>query len=246
MGCILKSGGGLYSRLAVGAVLLAAGEAKRMGGRPKPLLQLAGVPLIRRNLVALSGAGVDEVVVVLGHRADEIEPAVRDFPITLVRNPDYAQGQSSSVRAGLAALSSRLDAIVVALADMPLISAEDVSAVLGAYKRRLHGSVLVPFVGGERANPVVLDAAVRDRVLACDLNFGCRQWIERYPDQVARFDVDNDHFRVDLDTPEDLGRFERRYGHTLRWPAEASEVSDPQSGSQEDSDEDEVHGRRAA
>jgi molybdenum cofactor cytidylyltransferase len=246
MGCILKSGGGLYSRLAVGAVLLAAGEAKRMGGRPKPLLQLAGVPLIRRSLIALSGAGVDEVVVVLGHRADEIEPAVRDFPIALVRNPDHAQGQSSSVRAGLAALSSRLDAIVLALADMPLISSEDVSAVLGAYKRRPHGSVLVPFVRGERANPVVLDAAVRDQVLAGDLSFGCRQWIERHPEQVARFDVDNDHFRVDLDTPEDLVRFERRYGHALRWPAEPGEVSDPQSGSQKDSDEADVHGRRAA
>jgi molybdenum cofactor cytidylyltransferase len=246
MGCILKGGGGLYSHLVVGAVLLAAGEASRMGRRPKPLLELAGVPLIRRNLVALSGAGIDEVVVVLGHRADQIEPAVRDFPITLVRNPDYAQGQASSVRTGLAALSSRLDAIVVALADMPLISAEDVTAVLGAYKRRVHGSVLVPFVDGERANPVVLDAAIRDDVLAGDLNFGCRQWIERYPDRVARFDVDNDHYRVDLDTPEDLARFERRYGHPLRWPAEASAGSDLQSGSQQAIDEAEIHGRRAA
>jgi molybdenum cofactor cytidylyltransferase len=246
MGCILKGGGGLYSRLAVGAVLLAAGEARRMAGRPKPLLELAGVPLIRRNLVALSGAGVDEVVVVLGHRADEIEPAVRDFPITLVRNPDYAQGQASSVRAGLAALSSRLDAIVVALADMPLITAEDVTAVLGAYKRRARGSVLVPFVDGERANPVVLDAAVRDAVLAGDLNFGCRQWIERHPDQVAHFDVDNDHYRIDLDTSEDLARFERRYGHALRWPPGAGAVSDTQSGSQKDTGEAEIHGRRAA
>ena len=246
MGCILKSGGGLYPRLAVGAVLLAAGQASRMSGRPKPLLELAGVPLIRRNLVALSGAGVDEVVVVLGHRADEIEPAVRDFPITLVRHPDYAQGQASSVRAGLAALSSSLDAIVVALADMPLITAEDVSAVLGAYKRRPHGSALVPFVDGERGNPVVLDAAVRDDVLARDLNFGCRQWIERHPDQVARFDVDSDHYRVDLDTQEDLERFERRYGHALRWPVEVIARYDTQLASNQDADEAGVHGRGAA
>jgi molybdenum cofactor cytidylyltransferase len=245
MGCILKSGGGLYSRLAVGAVLLAAGEAKRMGGRPKPLLELAGVPLIRRNLVALSGAGVDEVVVVLGHRADQIEPAVRDFPITLVRNPDHAQGQASSVRAGLAALSPRLDAIVVALADMPLISADDVTALLGAYKRRAHGSVLVPFVDGERANPVVLDAALRDDVLAGGVNFGCRQWIARNPDRVARFDVDNRHYRVDLDTPEDLCWFARTYGHALRWPEGAGAVAELQSGSQGSGDEAEIHGRRA-
>jgi molybdenum cofactor cytidylyltransferase len=167
---------------------------------------------------------------------------VRDFPITLVRNPDYAQGHASSVRAGLAALSSTLDAIVVALADMPLITAEDVTAVLGAYKRRTHGSVLVPFVDGERANPVVLDAAVRDEVLAGNLNFGCRQWTERHPDRVAHFDVDNDHYRVDIDTPEDLERFERRTGHSLQWPARISAVPDPRPGSQQDADEAEIHG----
>ena len=67
MGCILKQGGGLYSRVRVGAVLLAAGEGKRMGGVPKALIELGGVPLINRQLIALSGAGVDEVVVVTGH-----------------------------------------------------------------------------------------------------------------------------------------------------------------------------------
>ena len=88
MGCILKGGGGLYSRVAVGAVLLAAGSGSRMGHRPKSLLELGGVPLIRRQLIALSGAGMDEVVVVLGHYADRIEEAVKEFPVTLVRNPD--------------------------------------------------------------------------------------------------------------------------------------------------------------
>ena len=227
MGCFLKGNGGLYSRVAVGAVLLAAGEASRMGGRPKPLLQLGGVPLVRRSLFALSGAGVDEVVVVLGHCADEIEPVVREFPITLVRNPNYALGQASSVRCGLAALSPRLDAIVVALADMPLISAEDITVLLGAYKRRPHGSVLVPFVDGERANPVVFDAALRDDVLAGNRDFGCRQWIERHPGEVARFDVDNHHYRVDLDTVEDVELFERRYGHALRWPAQDDTTAPP-------------------
>ena len=103
MGCILKGGGGLYSRVTVGAVLLAAGSASRMGHRPKSLLELGGVPLIRRQLIALSGAGVDEVVVVLGHYADRIEEAVKEFPVTLVRNPDPDAGQISSLRLGLQA-----------------------------------------------------------------------------------------------------------------------------------------------
>ncbi|MFM2035390.1 MAG: Bifunctional protein GlmU [Pseudomonadota bacterium] len=120
MGCILKGGGGLYSRVAIGAVLLAAGSASRMGHRPKCLLELGGVPLIRRQLIALSGAGVDELVVVLGHYSDRIEQVVQDFPVTLVRNPDPEAGQVSSLRLGLQALSPMLYAALTALADQPL------------------------------------------------------------------------------------------------------------------------------
>ena len=72
MGCLLKGASGLYSRMTIGAVLLAAGAGRRMGGRPKALLELGGVPLVLRQLIALSDAGVDELVIVLGHHAQHI------------------------------------------------------------------------------------------------------------------------------------------------------------------------------
>jgi molybdenum cofactor cytidylyltransferase len=223
MGCILKGGGGLYSRLVVGAVLLAAGSGSRMGGRPKCLLELGGVPLIRRQLIALSGAGIDEVVVVLGHHADAIEPVVQDFPVTVVRNPDPDAGQVSSQRLGLAALAGKLDAVVVALADMPLVNAQDITALIGAYKKRPEGtSVVVPFHGGEPGNPVVFSAEVREQILAGDANVGCRQWRAAHPEALHRFETDIRRFRVDLDTPDDIERFVRETGHMLKWPAVAS------------------------
>ena len=220
MGCILKGGGGLYARLVVGGVLLAAGPGSRMGGRPKCLLELGGVPLIRRQLIALSGAGVDEVVVVLGHHAEAIEPVVQDFPVTLVRNPDPDAGLVSSQRLGLAALAGRLDAVVVALADMPLVQAQDITALIGAYKKRPEGtSVVVPFHAGEPGNPVVFSAEVRERILAGEANVGCREWRAAHPEALHRFETDIRRFRVDLDTPEDLERFTRETGHALKWPA---------------------------
>jgi molybdenum cofactor cytidylyltransferase len=220
MGCILKGGGGLYSRLVVGAVLLAAGAGSRMGGRPKALLELGGVPLIRRQLIALSGAGVDEVVVVLGHHAELLEPVVQDFPVTLARNPRPDDGQVSSQRLGLQALAGRLDAVLVALADQPLVQAQDIGALIGAYKKRPEGtSVLVPMVGGEPGNPVMFSADVKEQILQGDANVGCRQWRAAHPDAVARFDTDNRRYRVDVDTLEDIERFERETGHVLRWPA---------------------------
>lgn len=220
MGCILKGGGGLYSRLVVGAIVLAAGSGSRLGARPKCLLELGGVPLIRRTLIALSGAGVDEVVVVLGHHAELIEPVVAPFPVTLVRNPDPDAGQVSSQRIGLAALTGKLDAVLVALADQPLLNAQDITALIGAYKKRPEGTAVVfPQVGGEPGNPVIFSADVREQILAGDANVGCRQWRGAHPEAAAPFVTDNRRYKVDIDTPEDLERFERDTGHALRWPA---------------------------
>jgi molybdenum cofactor cytidylyltransferase len=215
---------GLYSRMAVGAVLLAAGAGSRMGGRPKALLELGGVPLVLRQLIALSGAGVDEVAVVLGHHGEAIEAAVRPFPITLVRNPAPDDGQVSSVRLGLAALSPRLDAVIVALADQPLIDAQDIVALISAYRRRGEASMVVPRVkraGGETVpgNPLMFDAALREEWLAGGADLACRKWRDRNPERVHWLDTDNQRYSVDIDTPEDLERFAASTGHRLVWPA---------------------------
>lgn len=223
MGCLLKANG-LYSRTTIGAVLLAAGAGSRLGGRPKALLELGGVPLIMRQLITLSGAGVDEVVVVLGHHADAIEPVIRHLPITIVRNPSPDDGQVSSVRIGLRALSPRLDALMVALADQPLINEQDVTALISAFKRRGDAAMVVPRVSTEEGealpgNPVIFDSALRDEWLAGSADVACRKWRQAHPERVRWFDTENRRYRFDIDTPEDLQRFTQTTGHTLQWPA---------------------------
>ncbi len=221
MGCLLKGSSGLYSRMTIGAVLLAAGAGRRMGGRPKALLELGGVPLVLRQLIALSDAGVDELVIVLGHHAEHILPVVEHFPLTVVYNPRPEDGQVSSQRLGLAALTPSLDAVLVALADQPLINAEDITSLLGAFKKRPEGTaVVVPRVAGEAGNPVIFSAAVREQILAGGGNVGCRQWRAANPQSVYHFDSDTDRFIVDVDTLDDIERFERNTGHALRWPAD--------------------------
>jgi molybdenum cofactor cytidylyltransferase len=221
VGCILKGGGGLYSRLAVGAVLLAAGSGSRMGNRPKCLLELGGVPLIRRQLIALSGAGVDELVVVLGHYAERIEPAVQDFPVTLVRNLDPDAGQVSSLRLGLQALSPKIDTVLVALADQPLINSQDINDLIGAYKKRPEGAQVVqPTVDGQPGNPVMFSSDVRDQILAGEARIGCKQWQSAHPEAVHRWVSTNQRYRTDVDSLEDIEALAARTGHRLRWPAE--------------------------
>ncbi len=220
MGCILKGGGGLYSRVTVGAVLLAAGAGSRMGHRPKSLLELGGVPLIRRQLIALSGAGVDEVVVVLGHHADQIEAAVKEFPVTLTRNANPDAGQVSSLRVGLQALSPKLDAVLVALADQPFINSQDTNDLIGAYKKRPSGTQVVqPSVNGLPGNPVMFSTEVREHILSGEAHVGCRQWQSAHPEQVHAWVSANSRYRTDVDTPEDIEALAARTGHQLKWPA---------------------------
>jgi CTP:molybdopterin cytidylyltransferase MocA len=144
---------------------------------------------------------------------------IEHFPVTLVHNPRPEDGQVSSQRLGLAALNPSVDAVVVALADQPLINEEDITAVIGAFKKRPEGTaVVVPRVAGQPGNPVVFSGAVRAEILAGEINLGCRQWRERHPQAVASFDTDNRRFVLDVDTLEDIERFERDTGHALRWP----------------------------
>lgn len=230
MGCLLKKGGGLYPRLHVGAVLLAAGEGRRMGGIAKSLIRLQGVPIISRQLVALSGAGVDEVVVVTGYANRDVEQQVQSFPVTLVHNSLHADGQQGSVRSGLEALSGRFDAVFVLPADLPLIAADDLIELIGAFKKRPAGHVVVPVVNGRRGNPIVLDEVALAEILASGTNLACRNLTDNNPELVHIYETGNTHFITDLDTPGDLQELAERTGWRLEMPAQ--EVGEPSVGLQ--------------
>lgn len=225
MGSILDNEEHPCRPLTVGAVLLAAGAGSRIGHRPKCLLEFDGEPLIRRQLSALSEAGVDEVVVVLGHYAPAIEALIQSCRIKRVRNPDPDAGQNASLHIGLAALSDGPDAILVALADQPLIQAPDIAALISAYNKRPTGMELVqPTVEALPGNPVMFSNSVRQQILAGPAHFGGRQWQAKHPDKVYRWPTSNPNYRTDIDSREDIEALARRTGQQLVWPAGLADV----------------------
>jgi CTP:molybdopterin cytidylyltransferase MocA len=214
----------------IGAVLLAAGEGRRMGGVAKSLIRLQGVPLISRHLVALSGAGVDEVVVVTGYAGREVEQQIESFPVTVVHNPLHEQGQQGSVRSGLEALSGPFDAVIVMPSDQPLIGTDDLVELISAFKKRPAGHVVVPVVNGQRGNPIVLDEVALAEIQASDTNLACRHLTDNNPEFVHAYETDNTRFTIDLDTPGDLQVFAERTGWRLEMPVQ--EVDEPTFDSQ--------------
>jgi len=205
---------------SLAAVLMAAGAGARMGQRPKSLLELDGVPLICRQVMALREAGVSELVLVLGHHAKDIEAAVKALKVSVVINPDPDAGPVGSQRLGLQSLSGHSDAVLMALADQPLLDAADLRQLLQAFQQRLPDSALVyPRVDGQPGNPVIFTAAVRAALLACPPDVGCKQWRQAHTSQVQALDCDNPHFVQDVDTPEDIAKLRRSSGRQLQWPA---------------------------
>ncbi len=213
-------GGDLQPGLRVGAILLAAGEGQRMGGVAKPLIRVQGVPLVTRQLAALNGAGIDEVVVVTGYARDTVEQELRRCTVTVAYNHAYAEGQQRSVRVGLEALVGPCDAVMIMLVDQPLIEAGDLTELLGAFRQRPRGHVVVPVVAGRRGNPVVIDRYAHEAVLASAAGLGCRQLIDRRPEIVFTHETTNARFVTDLDTVDDLRDLALRTGWRLELPAE--------------------------
>ncbi len=193
-----------------------------MGFKPKSLLELDGVPLIRRQIKALQGAGVKELVVVLGHHANEIAPLLKDFAVTLVNNPNPEASPISSQRLGLQSLSGQTNAVLMALADQPLIDSQDVKQLIDAFQQRPEGTdLLFPRVQGQPGNPVIFTSAVRSDMLTCPPEVGCKQWRQQHTKQAHAFDCDNLHFVQDVDTAEDIDKLRLSSGRQLQWPTPA-------------------------
>ena len=186
-----------------GALVLAAGLSRRMGAPNKLLLSLDGEPLIVRSVRTVLHTGFDQIVVVLGHQAEQVERALQPLGVRCVLNRDFESGQVSSVRAGLAALVPPLDAVMICLGDQPLLEVSDLGALKRAFRERPHGSIVVPTHGGNRGNPVALDWASAEETLKRGASYGCRHFLDENPERVYSWPAPNERFIRDVDLPSD-------------------------------------------
>ena len=212
--------------LHIGALILAAGEGARMGRVPKCLIRMDGQTLLRRLRDAMLSMGVARTVIVTGYHAEAIEPELAAMPSTrsveVVRNPSPEAGQQSSVRIGLQALGADFDLILVALADQPGVSSEELSELIWAFRYRPAGTdIVLPTVDGQRGNPVAFSGELIAQLLAGGLKGGLRNYIDAHPEAVHRYVTGNPNFTLDLDTREDVERLSLSRGVRIQWPDDA-------------------------
>ncbi len=195
-----------YALGRVAAIILAAGESRRFGA-PKLLAPLDGKPLVQQVIDAASASRCDDVVVVLGHGADEVLAAVRLGRGRTVLNPDYAKGQSTSLRVGLGAAGSA-DAAIVLLGDQPRVTAALVDALI-ARQRATDAPAVICASGGRRSPPTLIHRALWAEISAQTGDRGARDVLAARED-LAVLEVTADLGSLDdVDLPGDLDRFSR-------------------------------------
>ena len=188
----------------VSAVVLAAGRSTRMGGPNKLLAELDGQKLVRMVTEQALASKARDVIVVTGHQAELIEKALAGLKVTFVRNPDFAKGLASSVKAGVSAVPKPADGAVICLGDMPMISSDLIDRLIDAFAPDRGNLIAVPVSDGRRGNPVLWSRRFFNELMVLDGDVGARHLIAKHNEVVAEVPVEGDGAFLDIDTPQAL------------------------------------------
>ncbi len=186
----------------VAAIVLAAGQSSRMGSN-KLLAELHGQPMIAATVKAVLPAA-DAVIIVTGRDAEQMMAALDGLNVAAVHNAEFAEGLSTSLKKGIAALPDDIDAAVIALGDMPLVDAPAISRLIAAFNPAEHRSIIVPVRKGQRGNPVLWGRQHFEALKALSGDKGARGLLDQYADEVVEVEMPDDAVLTDADTPEAL------------------------------------------
>jgi molybdenum cofactor cytidylyltransferase len=187
----------------IAALVLAAGTSRRMGARNKLLCSIDGRTLIARAAQAALGSRCGPVIVVTGADAGRVEAELEGLDVRIVRNPDYADGMSASLRQGLAAVGAEGHAALVMLADMPGVDAGHIDRLVAGFDPRAP-RIVVPVRAGRRGHPVLWPRRYFSELAALQGDLGARDVLRRHSMQVQAVEFDTDAIFEDIDTPEQL------------------------------------------
>ncbi len=187
----------------VAAIVLAAGQSRRMGVDNKLLALVDGRPMVSHVVDAMLASRAGPVIVVTGHQADQVRAALGDRPVQWRHNPDYADGLSTSLKTGLDALPEA-EGVLIALGDMPRIRPEQIDRLIAAFNPTEGRAICVPTVAGKRGNPVLFATRFVPEMRQLSGDVGARHLIGAHAEAVVEIEMDDDSTLLDIDTPAAL------------------------------------------
>jgi molybdenum cofactor cytidylyltransferase len=188
----------------ISAVLLAAGESRRMG-EFKQLLRLGDKSFVEHCVDNLLASRVGEVVVVTGHREDDVRRMIGDRRVIFAYNPAYQLGMASSIMRGVQAVSESARAWVLALVDQPRIGPNVINRIIGTYETK-QKLIVIPTYQGKNGHPILLDLSLKEEILVMDPARGLHSVVRAHAGEIARVEVFDGGVLEDCDLPEDYER----------------------------------------
>ncbi len=188
----------------IAAIILAAGQSRRMGETNKLVADIDGAPMVARVADQVLASQADPVICVLGHEADRVRAALAGRDITLVENPDYAQGLSTSLKRGIEAVPEDADGALVSLGDMPQVTPDVIDRLIAAFDPIEGRSICVPTTGGRRGNPVLWGRDFFEEIAEITGDKGAREIIDAHPESTVEVDMTGEGVLLDIDEPAAL------------------------------------------
>lgn len=191
--------------IKITAIILAAGVSRRMGAENKLFLPFGKQTLLETTLSHIEAAAIETILVVVGHEKERVYGLLKNKPFKIVENPDYAQGMTTSIKAGIAGAGADTAGFMICLADMPLIAASEYHLLAEIFAEALKTdarAIVQPRYMGQPGNPVIFSAGYRNDLLALQYPEGAKPLVQANGDHLVAVEMTTDVILLDSDTPE--------------------------------------------
>jgi molybdenum cofactor cytidylyltransferase len=188
----------------ISAVLLAAGESRRMGDF-KQLLPFGGKTFVECCAENLLKSSIGELIIVTGHRESEVRSAIGNRTVRFIHNAEYRAGMASAIKRGVRGVSENARAFIIALVDQPQVGANVIDRLIETYEQS-YPLVVVPSYDGKTGHPILFDLSLRAEILGMDSEQGLRQVVRAHAERIRSVEVSTAGILEDCDLPEDYER----------------------------------------
>ena len=173
----------------ISAILLAAGQSKRMNGENKLTKEIKGNPLIKLSVKNILASSVDELIIVLGYQNEIIEKIInKNEKIKFVLNKNFESGMASSIKAGLNHLSKNTEAFIICLGDMPNVNKDIYNKLI---QSKDNNKIVIPTYKGQQGNPILFSKSVKDILVNVKGDMGAKKILEKNKEKVLNFEINN-------------------------------------------------------